>query len=375
AHSRPMRNRPGSVLEAQITDGSGATLTLVFFGRQREQQWRERQLRPGRWGLFAGTVTEYRAGRRVVWQLAHPDYELLDEPEDEVAADYASELIPIYPATAKVKLRDITRAVRLVLDVVEIRDPLPERVRTRHGLVPLPQALRDIHRPPSWEVLRPARHRLAWDEAFAVQVTLVQRRRRAERLLPAKARPRRPGGLLDAFDAALPYQLTAGQRRVGEELAAELAQPHPMHRLLQGEVGSGKTVCAIRAALQVVDAGGQAALLAPTEVLAAQHHRSLTTLLGPLGRAGELDGDPEGTRVVLITGSQSAAAGRAARAAVRSGEAGIVVGTHALLYEGVEFDDRGLASVDEQPRSGVGQRDAGWGQAARATRGPVRTAA
>ncbi len=358
AHSRPMRNRPGSVLEAQITDGSGATLTLVFFGRQREQQWRERQLRPGRWGLFAGTVTEYRAGRRVVWQLAHPDYELLDEPEDEVAADYASELIPIYPATAKVKLRDITRAVRLVLDVVEIRDPLPERVRTRHGLVPLPQALRDIHRPPSWEVLRPARHRLAWDEAFAVQLTLVQRRRRAERLLPAKARPRRPGGLLDAFDAALPYQLTAGQRRVGEELAAELAQPHPMHRLLQGEVGSGKTVCALRAALQVVDAGGQAALLAPTEVLAMQHYRSVTDLLGPLGRAGELGGDAQGTQVALVTGSLGAAARRRTLATVASGEAGIVIGTHALLYEGVDFHDLGLVIVDEQHRFGVEQRDA-----------------
>src|SRR5690606_26838150 len=144
-------------------------------------------------------------------------------------------------------------------------------------------------------------------------------------------------GLLARFDAALPYQLTDGQRRVGEQIAAELARPHPMHRLLQGEVGSGKTLCALRAALQVVDAGGQVALLAPTEVLAAQHHRSLLELLGPLGRAGQLDGAADGTQVVLVTGSQSQAARRQARAAVASGEAGIVVGTHALLYEGVEF--------------------------------------
>ena len=124
---------------------------------------------------------------------------------------------------------------------------------------------------------------------------------------------------------------------MGEEIAADLAPPHPMHRLLQGEVGSGKTVCALRAALQVVDAGGQAALLAPTEVLAAQHHRGVLDLLGPLGRAGELGGDAAGTQVALLTGSLPAATRRAVTAAVRTGEAGIVIGTHALLYEGVEF--------------------------------------
>src|SRR5690606_30462985 len=199
--------------------------------------------------------------------------------------------------------------VRAVLEAVQIVDPLPSHLRAARRLVDLATALRDIHRPTSWDALGPARKRLKWDEAFAVQLTLVQRKLRAA-AWPATPRPRRDDGLLAAFDAALPYQLTDGQRTVGEEIAADLARSHPMHRLLQGEVGSGKTVCALRAALQVVDAGGQAALLAPTEVLAAQHYRGVRDLLGPLGRAGELGGDPDGTRVALLTGSLPAAARR-----------------------------------------------------------------
>ncbi|MCW2508325.1 MAG: recG, partial [Modestobacter sp.] len=236
-------------------------------------------------------------------------------------------------------------------------DPIPEPVRRRHGLVPLDVALRQKHRPESQEEVDEADERLKWDEALVLQATLAARRRAAA-LEPGVARPRSSGGLLDAVDAALPFSLTEGQREVGEELAEELAREQPMNRLLQGEVGSGKTVVALRAMAQVVDAGGQAALLAPTEVLAAQHARSLGAILGPLGRAGELDGDPAGTRVVLLTGSQKAAARREARAAVADGSAGIVVGTHALLQEGVEFADLGLVVVDEQHRFGVEQRDA-----------------
>jgi ATP-dependent DNA helicase RecG len=355
AKGRPMRNRPGYITEATVADGSGGTLKLVFFNKKKHMmQWHEGRLRPGRWGLFAGTVTDYKNTR----QLAHPNYELLDEPEESVALDFASELIPIYPATKDLTSWDITKAVRATLEAMpEIPDELPERIRAGRRLMRLDGALRGIHRPASWEELGPARRRLTWDEAFAVQLTLVQRRKRAE-AWPATPRPLRTGGLLDAFDAALPYRLTAGQREVGERLAAELARPHPMHRLLQGEVGSGKTVCALRAALQVVDSGGQAALLAPTEVLAGQHYRSVTELLGPLGRAGELGGDPDGTQVALVTGSQGAATRRRSQALVASGEAGIVVGTHALLYEGIEFHDLGLVIVDEQHRFGVEQRDA-----------------
>ncbi|MPZ27241.1 MAG: ATP-dependent DNA helicase RecG, partial [Micromonosporaceae bacterium] len=365
AKARPMRHRSGFVLEAVVSDDSGGTLTLVFFGK-RPLGWLEKQLRPGRWGLFAGKVSDYRSGRggaaSAVRQLAHPKYELLDEPADDVAEDvaedFASELIPIYPATKDVTSWELTKAVRAALDAVRLPpDPLPDRIRTDHRLTGLAAALHGIHRPASWEVLAPARRRLTWDEAFAVQLTLVQRRKQAE-AWPAIPRPPRDGGLVDAFDAALPYRLTAGQREVGEQLAADLDRPHPMHRLLQGEVGSGKTVCAVRAALQVVDAGGQAALLAPTEVLAGQHLRSVTELLGPMGRAGELGGDPDGTQLALLTGSLPAAARRRVLAQVASGEAGIVVGTHALLYEGVEFHDLGLVIVDEQHRFGVEQRDA-----------------
>ena len=353
--TRPMRHRRGNLLEVVVGDGSGGQLTLTFFN----QPWREKQLRPGRWGLFAGKVTEFRGKR----QLNSPDYVLLGDVDDDAAAseeieEFAGALIPVYPAVAAVPTWVIARCVRVVLDTLAPPDdPLPATVRASRNLVGLATALREIHRPSSREALARARRRLKWDEAFAVQLTLAQRKRRAASW-PARPRPRRDDGLLAAFDARLPYELTDGQRRVGEEIAADLARAHPMHRLLQGEVGSGKTVCALRAMLQVVDAGGQAALLAPTEVLAAQHYRGILDLLGPLGRAGELDGDPTGTRVALLTGSQGAAARRRALEEVATGAAGIVVGTHALLSEGVEFADLGLVVVDEQHRFGVEQRDA-----------------
>jgi ATP-dependent DNA helicase RecG len=205
------------------------------------------------------------------------------------------------------------------------------------------------------EVYRGIR-RLAWDEAMVIQTILAQRRLTAARL-PAVARPPRPGLLADAFDASLPFTLTGGQHEIGEVVAAELSQEHPMHRLLQGEVGSGKTLVAVRAMLQTVDAGGQAALLAPTEVLAQQHARALADLLGPLARAGELDGAEVATRIALLTGSQNAAQRRRALDLIASGEAGLVVGTHALLELTVQWKELGLIVVDEQHRFGVEQRD------------------
>ncbi|MBL6274914.1 ATP-dependent DNA helicase RecG [Micromonospora fiedleri] len=354
---RPMRQRRGNLLEVTVGDGSGGTLTLTFFGNQA---WRERELRPGRWGLFAGKVTDFRGKR----QLNGPEYVLLgDQTDGEAAAteqieEFAGALIPVYPAAAAVPTWVIARCVRVVLDTVAPpEDPLPAGVRASRNLVGLGGALREIHRPSSREELYRARRRLKWDEAFAVQLTLVRRKQQAA-ASPARARPARPGGLLDAFDARLPYELTGGQRDVGAEIAADLARGHPMHRLLQGEVGSGKTVVALRAMLQVVDAGGQAALLAPTEVLAAQHYRGMLDLLGPLAQAGELGAAEHATRVELVTGSLGAAARRRALAEVASGAAGIVLGTHALLYEGVDFADLGLVVVDEQHRFGVEQRDA-----------------
>jgi ATP-dependent DNA helicase RecG len=345
--TRKMRNRPGTLTEVTVGDGAGE-MQLVFFNRKHGA------LREGAWGLFAGTVGEYRRAK----QFAHPDFHLISGDDDE---DWARALIPIYPASRDVSSWVIQKSVRLLLDASGgfgfVEDPLPEQLRARHGLLSLPAALLDVHRPTSQADVERAEDRLKWDEALTLQLVLAARRRAAA-LEPGTARPRRPGGLLDAVDAALPFSLTEGQRAVGEELAAELDRDQPMHRLLQGEVGSGKTVVALRAMAQVVDAGGQAALLAPTEVLAAQHARSIAGMLGPLARAGELDGDPAGTEVVLLTGSLKAAARRAARAAVADGSAGIVVGTHALLQEGVDFADLGLVVVDEQHRFGVEQRDA-----------------
>ena len=352
---RPMRARRGNMLEITVGDGSGATLTCTFFN----QAWRERELRTGRWGLFAGKVTDFRGKR----QLNGPAYQLLraDATQDEAAEEieeFAGALIPVYPAAQAVPTWVIAKCVRTVLDTLRPPvDPLPGTVRASRNLIGLGTALHEIHRPSSKEDLFRAKYRLKWDEAFAVQLTLVQRRARAA-ASPARARPRAEAGLLAKFDASLPYELTEGQREVGEEIAADLARPHPMHRLLQGEVGSGKTLVSVRAMLQVVDSGGQAALLAPTEVLATQHLRSIGAQLGALGRAGELDGDPGGTQITLVTGSLGAAARRAALARVADGTAGIVVGTHALLYEGVDFHDLGLVVVDEQHRFGVEQRDA-----------------
>ncbi|MGI5178378.1 ATP-dependent DNA helicase RecG [Dactylosporangium sp. CA-152071] len=341
----------GSLLEVVVGDDSGGELSVTFFN----QPWRESQLRPGRWGLFSGKVGRFQSKL----QLNQPDYILLDGAEgEESVEEFAGAIIPVYPATAKVPTWRIAAAVRTVLDVLPpTPDPVPATVRVKRKLSSLDKALREIHRPESRESLHFARRRLKWDEAFALQLTLVQRKHRAADW-PARARPLREDGLLATFDGLLPYELTRGQRDVGDEIAADLARPHPMHRLLQGEVGSGKTVCALRAMLQVVDAGGQAAMLAPTEVLAAQHHRNVINLLGGMARAGELDAAPDATRVALLTGSLGAAAKRKVLEEIGSGAAGIIVGTHALLYEGVAFKDLGLIVVDEQHRFGVEQRDA-----------------
>ena len=348
--SRRMKARRGRLLEVTVTDGS-ARLALTFFNKV--EYW-ERQLSPGRHGMFAGRVSTF-AGKR---QLAHPEFKLLSADDADKAAEYAAELIPVYPATRDFSSWDIEKCVRVVLDTLgEVDDPLPEAVRERHGLEGLATALLGIHRPADLAEADRARTRLKWDEALMLQAVLAQRRRAAA-AQPATARPPRAGGLLDAFDARLPFSLTGGQRDAGGIIAADLARTHPMHRLLQGEVGSGKTVIAVRAMLQVIDAGGQAALLAPTEVLAQQHYRSITDLLGPFGQAGRLDGADRATRVALLTGSQGAAARREALLDAASGAAGIVVGTHALLTEHVQFADLGMVVIDEQHRFGVEQRDA-----------------
>jgi ATP-dependent DNA helicase RecG len=340
-------------LEVEVGDGKG-TLDLVYFGPKA--MWRERELVVGRHGLFSGKVRVFNNRR----QLAHPDYLMLhgDGLDGHEADEYAGALIPVYPVSNKIKTWVVSRAVTQALALLDpVPDPVPVEVRARRGLADYDTALRGMHRPETRQVWAAARHRMKWDEAFGVQLALAQRRAAAA-ANPAVPRAPRPGGLLAAFDARLPFALTAGQREIGELLADELSAPHPMHRLLQGEVGSGKTVVALRAMLQTVDAGAQAALLAPTEVLAAQHLRTIETLLGPLGQGGQLGGSETATRVALLTASLPAAARKRALLDAAGGAAGIVVGTHALIQEHVAFAELGLVVVDEQHRFGVEQRDA-----------------
>ncbi|WP_190200957.1 ATP-dependent DNA helicase RecG [Streptomyces djakartensis] len=341
----------GQRLEVTITDGSGR-LQLVFFGHGVHKPHKE--LLPGTRAMFAGKVSVFN--RRL--QLAHPAYELLRGDPDESVETWAGALIPIYPATAKLESWKIGKALQTVLpSAQDAVDPLPDSLRRGRGLVPLPEALLKIHRPHTKADIEDARARLKWDEAFVLQVALA-RRRHADAQLPAVARRPAPDGLLAAFDARLPFTLTDGQQRVSREIFDDLATEHPMHRLLQGEVGSGKTLVALRAMLAVVDAGGQAAMLAPTEVLAQQHHRSVVEMMGELAEGGMLGGAEQATKVVLLTGSMGAAARRQALLDLTTGEAGIVIGTHALIEDKVRFHDLGLVVVDEQHRFGVEQRDA-----------------
>ncbi|PJM92408.1 ATP-dependent DNA helicase RecG [Streptomyces sp. CB01373] len=350
ASSRAPRGK-GQRLEVTITDGSGR-LQLVFFGNGVHKPHKE--LLPGTSAMFAGKVSVFN--RRL--QLAHPAYELLKGEDGEAVESWAGALIPLYPATAKLESWKIGKAVQTVLpSAQEALDPLPESLRAGRGLVTLPEALLKVHRPHTKADIADAHARLKWDEAFVLQVALA-RRRHADTQLPAVARVPGPDGLLAAFDDRLPFTLTDGQRKVSREIFADLATEHPMHRLLQGEVGSGKTLVALRAMLAVVDAGGQAAMLAPTEVLAQQHHRSVTEMMGELAESGMLGGAEHATKVVLLTGSMGAAARRQALLDLATGEAGIVIGTHALIEDKVLFDDLGLVVVDEQHRFGVEQRDA-----------------
>ncbi|MEU1413549.1 ATP-dependent DNA helicase RecG [Streptomyces sp. NPDC005731] len=342
----------GQRLEVTITDGSGR-LQLVFFGNGVHKPHKE--LLPGTRALFAGKVSVFN--RRL--QLAHPAYELLrGEDVSETVDSWAGALIPIYPATAKLESWKIAKSIQTVLPSAgEALDPLPDALREGRSLVSLPEALLKIHRPHTKADITDARNRLKWDEAFVLQVALA-RRRHADAQLPAVARVPAPDGLLTAFDADLPFTLTDGQQKVSREIFDDLATEHPMHRLLQGEVGSGKTLVALRAMLAVVDAGGQAAMLAPTEVLAQQHHRSIVEMMGELAEGGMLGGSEQATKVVLLTGSMGAAARRQALLDLVTGEAGIVIGTHALIEDKVQFHDLGLVVVDEQHRFGVEQRDA-----------------
>ncbi len=349
--SRRFQARKGTMLEVIVTDGS-AKLSLTFFN----QAWREKELKVGSKGLFAGKVGRFNQKM----QLSHPDYEMIPDGNDvdSAVAGFAGQFIPLYPSSAKLPSWKIAQSIDLALAALDdVEDPIPTALLEKNKYPTIRQALEQIHHPNDLDATELARERLTFDEALLLQLLLLKRKDDL-RALDAVARPHKVGGLLDAFDARLPFELTAGQKFVASEIGDDLAASHPMHRLLQGEVGSGKTVIALRAALTVIDTGGQVALLAPTEVLAAQHQRTFNKLLGDLAQGGMLGSSDASTSVVLLTGSQNAATRREALAQIKSGAAGLVVGTHALLGDAVEFQDLALVIVDEQHRFGVEQRDA-----------------
>lgn len=355
----------------RITVGSGrGRVTATFFNAE----YLMKDLTKGTKVMLSGEVGYFKGAM----QLTHPAYLILDSADGrshgskslrsiadaseksrgEVALEeFERRYYPIYPASAKLQTWDIYACVRQVLEVLDpVRDPLPAALRARYGLISEDEALRAIHLADDESLRDQARSRLTFDEAVGLQWALVARRH-GELSESGPAAPPRSDGLAAQLLQRLPFELTAGQREVLAVLSEDLAATRPMNRLLQGEVGSGKTIIAVLAMMQMVDAGYQCALLAPTEVLAAQHLLSITDVLGPLGMAGQLGGDDSATRVVLLTGSMTAAQKKKVRAEIASGAAGIVIGTHALLQEAVEFHKLGLVVVDEQHRFGVEQRD------------------
>lgn len=349
--NRSMRSRSGKLTEVVITDdlvSKKHTLQITFFN----QYGIDKFLFFGVKALFSGSVALYK-GRLV---LNQPSYHLLDEVTDVQALVDAP--IPVYSATAKLPSWKIHKMVCVLLGhelLEQIGDPLPEYIVVREKYLSVVAAYKAIHLPESMLQVRLARKRFRFQEAFILQTVLLR-----NKVLFAKeqavCRVGKRGGLLDRFLEGLPFVPTRGQEEVCAEIYGDLSQSRPMHRLLQGEVGSGKTLVALLAMLRVVDSGAQAVLLAPTEVLAGQHFRSITGLLGGLGKFGQLGASEVSTKVVLLTGSQSVVVKRQVLLDIVSGQAGIVIGTHALFADRVDFFDLALVVVDEQHRFGVEQR-------------------
>ncbi|NMO01324.1 ATP-dependent DNA helicase RecG [Gordonia sp. TBRC 11910] len=377
-----MRKRHGQFLKVVVAD-ERQTYDVSFFNAR----YLQKKLRPGTRVMLAGAVKYYN--NKI--QLSHPAHVPLPDGDvgfDEVAgpdmlaqalgvdkslvegkageqflADLDRSILPIYPASQKVQTWQIWASIRDLLGRIEkVPEALTEKQRGERGLITLDEALWKVHLPDVDSDVERAQDRLKFDEAFAMQLVLAQRRA-VGRIESAPSCPHVVGGLEDQLRLRLPFELTAGQQEVSAEIGDDLAGSAPMSRLLQGEVGSGKTLVALLAMLRVVDNGHQCVLLAPTEVLAAQHHRTITTMLGELGRAGELDGVDGATSVALLTGSMRTAAKRRVLLEIVTGNAGLVIGTHALLEDHVDFFDLAMVVVDEQHRFGVEQRDSLRGKA------------
>jgi len=326
---RPRRNL--TIVEATIADGTGVLVATWF-----NQAFRQRQLREGTEVALSGTVERYR-GRL---QMSSPDADVLDRPSESLIT---GRVMPVHPTVGGVGPGYIRRAIHnALLRSRPISDPVPDEILERLALTGRDAAFADIHFPEDMAAIAPARERLVFDELFRLELALAVRKHRqidaAEGITHARG-----GALVEEFVASLPYPLTAAQQRVIAEIQADMASPHPMHRLLQGEVGSGKTVVAMAALLTAVQGGYQGAVMAPTEVLAEQHHLGLEPLAALVG-----------VRMALLTGSSADREGVLAAAA--NGTVDVVVGTHALIQEGVRFERLGVAVVDEQHRFGVHQR-------------------
>jgi ATP-dependent DNA helicase RecG len=346
--SRRTRGRPPKVLvTVDVTDGSGR-LRVSFFN----QPWRERQLRPGMAVALFGKL-EIFAGRR---QMTNPVVDLI--------GDRTGRIVPIYPQSEKAGLHtwEIGGWVAEALRRSQARgllDPVPGWVRDRFDLVGRHEAIAAIHAPDSMTHMAVARRRLVLDELLRVQLALVQRKRHIERTTRGISH-RVDGPLVDAFVSRLPFALTGDQRAAIAEIVRDLAAPHPMHRLLQGDVGAGKTIVAVATLLTAVQGGYQGAFMAPTEVLAEQHAQGIRSLLDGL----EVPDDGTSlfgarpVRVELLTNRVGAAQRRAILADLASGQVDLVIGTHALIQEGVEFRALGAVVIDEQHRFGVEQRAA-----------------
>jgi ATP-dependent DNA helicase RecG len=331
---RPVRGRsPG--FSAQLYDGTGY-LPATVWGRG----WLLKGLVPDTRVVVSGEVQ-----RRYGIQLAAKSIEVIEDDLDGDTGPHAGRFVPVYPVNKGIQARRMRTLIHRALDAAgRVLDPLPGEVLVRHDLPNLHDAIHEVHFPSDKARLSAAMRRLIFHELFLIQTGLAARKVRLEATELGAAHTG-DGSLLNSFLKELPFGLTAAQERVIEELLADMRSERPMRRLLQGDVGSGKTVVAVAALLTAVESGGQGAIMAPTEVLAEQHYLSVSNALAHLP-----------VNVALLTGSQGAPERRATLESIKSGEANIVVGTHALIQKGVEFDDLSLVVVDEQHRFGVGQR-------------------
>jgi ATP-dependent DNA helicase RecG len=331
---KPVRGRsPG--FSAQLYDGTGY-LPATVWGRD----WLLKGLLPDTQVVVSGEVQ-----RRYGIQLVAKSIEVIEDDLHGDNGPHAGRFVPVYPVNKDIQARRMRTLIHRALDAAgRLLDPLPAEVLIRHNLPNLHDAVHEVHFPTDRARLKAAVRRLIFHELFLIQTGLAARKARLE-VSEMGVRHTGDGRLLNPFLKGLPFDLTAAQERVIGEILAHMSSEKPMRRLLQGDVGSGKTVVAVTALLTAVESGGQGAIMAPTEVLAEQHFLSVSSALAHLP-----------VNVVLLTGSQGAAERRAVLEAIKSGEAHVVVGTHALIQKGVEFDDLSLVVVDEQHRFGVGQR-------------------